>query len=192
MNSKAMKKLMLSVLVFLGFIFPIVAQVDHDFMQNDRVPIVNTIITKEQVPAAVLKAAQTQFDLNNPATWSKFPYALKEYGWVYDVGASGIQLDRYEVQLKNKEGHDLWAVYTAKGELVESREASKDVAIPANVQMALANSQYKDWKVVGDKELIRFYHDHDMAKVEQHFRVTVEKDNVKRSISFNYQGNNNN
>jgi hypothetical protein len=188
MNLKAMKKFMLSVLVFSGFIFPLMAQVDHDFMVNDRIPITNASITKDQVPAAVLKAAQTQFDLNNPATWSKFPYALKEYGWVYDVGASDIKLDRYEVQMKNKEGHDLWAVYTAKGELVESREAAKDVAIPTNVQLALSKSQYKDWKVVGDKEIIRFYHDHDMASVEQHFRLTVEKDNAKRSISFNFQG----
>jgi hypothetical protein len=185
-----MKKLLVSVLVFTGLLFPILAQVDHDYNVNDRVPIVNATITKEQVPTAVLKAAQTQFDINNPATWSKFPYALKEYGWVYDVGASDIKLDRYEVTMKNKEGHDLWAVYTADGELVESREASKDVAIPSYVQLELAKSQYKDWKVVGDKEIIKYYYDRDIKSVEQHFRITVEKDNVKRSISFNFQGNN--
>jgi hypothetical protein len=185
-----MKKLLVSVLAFFGLLFPILAQVDHDYNVNDRVPIVNATITKEQVPAAVLKAAQTQLDLSNPATWSKFPYALKEYGWVYDVGASDIKLERYEVTMKNKEGHDLWAVYKADGELVESREASKDVAMPANVQLALAKSQYKDWKVVGDKEIIRFYHDNGNTSVEQHFRLTVEKDNVKRTISFNFQGNN--
>jgi hypothetical protein len=184
-----MKKLLVSILVFSGFLFPLVAQVDHDYNVNDRVPVVNATITKDQVPAAVIKAAQTQFDLNNPATWSKFPYALKEYGWVYDVGASDIKLDRYEVTLKNKQGHDLWAVYTANGELVESREAAKDVAMPANVQKALANSQYKDWQVVGNKEIIKYYHDHNNSSVEQHFRLTVEKDNVKRSISFNFQGN---
>lgn len=183
-----MKKLLFLVLVFSGFVLPILAQVDHDYNVNDRVPLVNATITRDQVPAAVIKAAQTQFDLNNPATWSKFPYALKEYGWVYDVGASDIKLDRYEVQMKTKNGHDLSAVYTDKGELVESRETSKDVALPSNVQLALSNSQYKDWKVVGDKEIIRFYHDHDNASVEQHFRITVEKDNVKRSISFNFQG----
>jgi len=91
--------------------------------------------------------------------------------------------------MKTKEGHELWAVYTAKGELVESREASSNIPMPANVLDALAKSQYKDWKVVDDKEIIRFYHDHDLSSVEQHFRVTVEKDNVKRSISFNFQGN---
>jgi len=185
-----MKKFLFSVLALLGLIFPLMAQVDHDFNNNDRDPLINSTITKDQVPAAILKAAQTKFDLNNSATWSKFPYALKEYGWVYDVGASNIKLDRYEVTIKNKEGNDLWAVYTAKGELVESREASVNVPVPANVMQELSKSQYKDWKIVGDKEIIRFYHDHNNSSVEQHFRLTVEKDNVKRSISFNYQGTN--
>jgi hypothetical protein len=186
-----MKKVLVSLLVFSGFIFPLLAQVDHDFNDNDRIPIVNAKITKEQVPEAVLKSAQTMFDMDNSATWSKFPFALKEYGWVYDVGASDIKLDHYEVAMKNKEGHDLWAVYSSKGELIESREAAKDVAMPANIQAALAKSQYKDWKVVGDRELIRYYHDHDARNVEQHFRVTVEKDGVKKTVSFNFQANSN-
>ena len=183
-----MKKLLVTILVFSGFLFPLLAQVDHDYNINDRVPVVNATIARDQVPAAVLKAAESQFDINNPVTWSKFPYALKEYGWVYDVGASDVKLERYEVRLKNKQGHDLWAVYTANGELVESRETANDVAMPNNVQVALANSQYKDWKVVGDKEIIKYYHDHDTTKVEQHFRLTVEKDKVKKSVSFNFQG----
>lgn len=186
-----MKKLLISFLAFFGLLLPMLAQVDHDYNVNDRVPLVNATITREQVPAEVLKAATTQFDLSNPTTWSKFPYALKEYGWVYDVGASDIKLDRYEVTMKNKEGHELWAVYSAEGKLVESREASKDVAMPSNVQVALAKSQYKDWKVVGDKEIIKYYHDGVNTNVEQHFRLTVEKDNVKRTISFNFQGNDN-
>jgi hypothetical protein len=183
-----MKKLLISILALSGFMFPLLAQVDHDFSQNDRIPLINAKITKEQVPAAVIKAAETRFDMSDKGTWSKFPYALKEYGWVYDVGASDIKLDRYEVSMTTKDGHDLWAVYTAKGELVESREASSNIAMPANVIDALSKSQYKDWKVVGDKEIIRVYHDHDNSSVEQHFRVTVQKDNVKRSISFNFQG----
>ena len=187
-----MKKLLISILAFSAFIFPLLGQVDHDYNINDRVPIVNTTITKDQVPAAVLKAVQTQFDFSNPVTWSKFPYALKEYGWVYDVGASDIKLDRYEVILKNKEGHDLWAIYAANGDLIESRETANNVAMPINIQLALSKSQYKDWKVVGDKEIIKFYRDHNNSNVEEHFRLTVEKEKVKRSISFNFQGKANN
>jgi hypothetical protein len=171
----------------VAFMLPLIAQVDHDYNLNDRVPIVNQTITKEQVPAAVLKAVNTQFDKNNPLTWSKFPYALKEYGWVYDVGASDLPLNRFEVTMKTPTGDDLWAVYSANGDLIETREMSKDIALPRSVQEKLANSQYKDWKVVGNKEVIRYYHDHTKNSVEQHFRITVEKNNVTRSISFNDQ-----
>jgi hypothetical protein len=44
---------------------------------------------------------------------------------------------------------------------------------------------------VGDKEIIRYYHDHDVKNVEQHFRLTVEKDGVKKSVSFNFQSKDN-
>lgn len=185
-----MKKLLLSILAFLGFLFPMVAQVDHDFNANDREPGASTVITKDQVPPEVLKAVQTKFDLNNSATWSKFPYALKEYGWVYDVGASAVKLDRYEVTMKTTKGDDLWAVYSPKGDLIETRETVNNVAPPAHVLEALAKSQYKDWTIVGNKEIIRFYHEHNNSSVEQHFRLTVQKDNVKRSISFNFQNAN--
>lgn len=185
-----MKKLLFSSLAFLGFLFPLLAQVDHDYNPNDREPVNSTLIKKEQVPEAVVKAVQTKFDLNNSATWSKFPYALKEYGWVYDVGASDIKLDRYEVTMKTTKGDELWAVYTSKGELVETRETANNVTPPAHVLAELAKSQYKDWAIVGDKEIIRFYHDRNNNSVEQHFRLTVKKDNVKRSISFNFQGAN--
>jgi hypothetical protein len=185
-----MKKLVFSILALCGFMFPLLAQVDHDYNVNDREPVVSAVLTKDQVPALVLKAAAVRFDPNNSATWSKFPYALKEYGWVYDVGASDIKLDRFEVSMKTKKGDDLWAVYTANGELVESRETVNNVALPANIQEAFSKSQYKDWKIVGDKQVIKCYHDHNNKNVEQHFRLTVEKDNVKRSLSFNFQGTN--
>ena len=186
-----MKRVLISILALSGFLFPLLAQVDHDYNPNDRVPVVNTTITKDQVPAVVLKAVNTQFDKNNPITWSKFPFALQEYGWVYDVGASDVNLNRYEVTMKTNTGDDLWAVYTANGELVETREVSKNTAIPPSIMTALSNSQYKDWAIVGDKEIIKFYHDHDQSSVEQHFRLTVEKNNVKRSISFNNQAKTN-
>jgi hypothetical protein len=182
-----MKKLLVSVLALTGFLFPLLAQVDHDFNPNDLVPVVNATITKDQVPAAVLKAVNTQFDKSNPITWSKFPFALKEYGWVYDMGASDIKLNRYEVTMKTNQGNDLWAVYAANGDLIQTREMSVNVAIPASVMTALSKSQYKDWTIVGNKEIIKYYHDHDKSTVEQHFRLTVEKDKVKRSISFNDQ-----
>jgi hypothetical protein len=116
----------------------------------------------------------------------KFPYALKEYGWVYDIGAADIPLNRFEVTMKTESGNDLWAVYNADGQLVETNELSRNIPIPLSVMEAFQKSQYKDWKIVGNREIIKYYHDHNEASVEQHFRITVEKENVKRSISFNY------
>jgi hypothetical protein len=172
----------------MGFVLPSVAQVSHDFNSNDREPGPVATITKDQVPVAVQVAFKKEFSLNDPLTWSRFPFALKEYGWVYDEGASDVKLDRYLVQMKTNKGNELDAVYSASGDLIESREVSTNIAIPPTVMEAFTKSQYKDWNIVGNKEIIRYYHDHNNSSVEQHIRLNVEKDGVKRAISFNYQG----
>jgi len=114
------------------------------------------------------------------------------HGWVYDIGSENLKLDRYEVTMKTANGSELWAVYSNKGDLIQSREVSSNIQIPKEVMDEFLKSEYKDWKIVGNKEVIKFYHDHDLNKndVEQHFRITVQKDDVKRSISFNWQGKN--
>jgi len=183
-----MKKFLITSLAVLGFVLPSLAQVSHDYNPKDVEPVVTETITKDKVPAAVIKAVETQFDKNNPLTWSKFPFALKEYGWVYDEDASDIVLDRYEVTMKTDNDNELWAVYSSQGELIESREMSTNIPIPPSVMDAFNQSKYKDWKIIGNREIIKYYHDHKKSNVEQHFRITVEKDNVKRSISFNFQG----
>lgn len=180
-----MKKLLISFLGLIAFVLPTIAQVDHDYNINDRVPVVTATLTPAQIPAAIIKAVNTEFSMNKTISYYKFPYVLKEYGFVYDVGASDLKPDRYEVTMKTTNGEDLEAVYSAEGNLISSREMSTNVPLPSSVKEALSNSQYKDWTVVGEKEIIRYYHDRN--NVEQHFRITVEKDNVKRSISFNYQ-----
>lgn len=182
-----MKKLIFSCLVILVFALPTIAQVDHDYNPNDLIPSKGSSLSKDQVPASVVKAASTDFNLSKPETWTKFPYALKEYGWVYDKDAADVKPDRYEVSMKATNGDDLYAVYSSDGVLITTREVNNNAPVPASVMEALAKSQYKDWKIVGNKETIKYFH--DKKNVEQHFRVTVEKDNVKRSISFNYQAN---
>lgn len=176
----------------MGLMCPTMAQVDHDYSLNDREPVVTAVISKDQVPEIVQKAVNVQFDQAKPLTWSKFPFALKEYGWVYDIDAANLNLDRFEITMKTQNGHDFWAVYNANGELIETREMSRDIAVPAAVRDKLLNSKYKDWTVTGNKEIIRFYHDHNLKKsnVEQHFRLNLEKDGMKRAVSFNWQGEN--
>jgi len=74
-----MKRVLVSVLALAGFLFPLLAQVDHDYNPNDRVPVVNATITKDQVPPAVLKAVNTEFNKDNQLTWSKFPFMMSEH-----------------------------------------------------------------------------------------------------------------
>jgi hypothetical protein len=186
-NQAVMKKLFATFCSLITFVLPSIAQVDHDFSDWDRAPVVTVNISKDQVPAAVVNSVNTQFSKNKPVTWSKFPYALKTYGWVYDVRAEKQNLDHYAIRMKTEKGNDLWAVFTNKGELIESREMSENIPVPASVKDAYLKSKYKDWKIVGNKEIIRFYNDQNNSNVEQHFRITVEKDGIKRSISFNWQ-----
>jgi hypothetical protein len=184
-----MKKLVFVLMGFAGLTVPLVAQIDHDYSANDFEPVVYSTITKDQVPAAVLKAVNTRFDKDTPQTWSKFPFTLKEYGWVYDVNSKANPVNDFQVIMKTKSGDNLWAVYDAQGNLVQTREVSKNVTVPAYVATALANSQYKDWTILSDKEIIQYYHSQGGNNVEEHLRLTVEKNNVKKSLSFNYKSN---
>jgi hypothetical protein len=187
-----MKRMLVMIVAASALVLGTEAQVSHDYYVGDREPLMTTSLSVDQIPPAIVEAVRTQFSKDNPQTWSKFPFALQEYGWVYDIGSSDVILDRYEVTMKTTNNTELWAVYTAKGELVETREMSTNITIPADIMEKFKNSQYKDWKIVGNKEIIKFYHDHslDKSKIEQHFRLNVEKDGVKRAISFNWKGSN--
>lgn len=180
-----MKKLIVSVITLTGFLFPLAAQVDHDQSINEIIPIENLVLKKEQVPAAIVKAVNDEFATAQAFRWGKFPYVLEKYGWVVAKDAANQKPDRYEVNIKVKDGSDIYAIYSPDGTIIQSKVIRKNAILPSSVLQALAKSQYKDWQVVGDKELIKYFN----AKndVEEHFRITVEKNNVKKTISFNYK-----
>jgi hypothetical protein len=179
-----MKKFFFAVII-MSLSFNILAQVDHDYNPNDVVPATGTALTNDQVPASVLKAMKVDFALDDPQTWTKFPYALKEYGFVYDKAATDVKPDRYEVKMKTKDGAELFAVYSKDGTLIATREVFLNSTMPADVKAKLANSIYSDWAVIGTKEIIKYYYDKN--SVDQHYRVTVAKDNVTRTLSFNFK-----
>jgi len=180
-----MKKLFVTGVIIMAVSLYAVGQVDHDYNPNDVVPVEGNKLTNDQVPASVLKAMTVDFALDKPETWTKFPYALKEYGWVYDKDASSVHPDRYEVRMKTPEGHDMYAVYSKEGTLIATRESFVNVPIPPPIREKLANSIYKDWTIIGNQEVIRYYYDKN--SVDQHFRITVNKGDVTRTISFNDQ-----
>jgi hypothetical protein len=180
-----MKKLVIAGVIFMALSFQMMAQVDHDYNPKDVMPATGVVIPSSQVPQSVLQAMKVDFNLADPQTWTKFPYAIKEYGWVYDADATGVKPDRYEVSMKTDNGSDLFAVYSNDGNLIATREVLMNKPLPESIKEKLAKSAYKDWAVVGDKEIIKYYYDKN--SVDQHFRITVEKNNVKRTISFNYE-----
>jgi hypothetical protein len=180
-----MKKFLASVLALSGFLFPLLAQVDHDARVNDVIPVETLTLKKEQIPQAIVKSVAVDFSTGQPVTWGKFPYNLENYGWVVNQGTAGEKPDHYEVLIKAKDGSDVYAVYNADGTIIETRSVYKNIPVPAEVTASLAKSKYSDWTIIGDKELIKYFK--DKKNIEEHFRLTVQKGNLKHSISFNYK-----
>ena len=180
-----MKKLIVSMLAFTAFLFPLLAQVDHDQTQYDKIPVESFILKKDQVPASITKAIISDFVTGEAFRWAKFPFVLEKYGWVIAKDASGQKPDQYEVNIKANDGSDIYAIYSPDGTIIQSRTIRKNASLPKSVTQSLAKSQYKDWTVVGDKELIKYWN--TKLDIEEHYRITVEKDNVKKTISFNYE-----
>lgn len=180
-----MKRVLFSIFSLTGFIFPLLAQVDHDYKVSDVVPVESLMLKKDQIPPAIVNAVNADFKTGKPLTWGKFPYTLADYGWVVSKEAAAEKPDQYEVFIKAADGSDVYAVYKPDGTIIQSRSIYKNAPIPEEVRTKLANSQYKDWAVAGDKELIRYYN--YKKDIIAHFRLTVEKNNVKRTISFNYK-----
>jgi hypothetical protein len=143
-------------------------------------------LLKGQIPLSILNATRVDFNMDNQLSWTRFPKSLKEYGWVYDKDAFNNKPYAYEVNMKSQDGCDFYAEYSADGNLISTREMEINVPVPLTVQESLSKSKYKDWKVTGTKQITKY--SQKKNSVEQNFRLTVEKDNVNRSISFNYQG----
>jgi len=182
-----MKKLFIKSFVLLAFVLPAQAQTDFPVLYYS--PVIEAKIPGDQVPDEVLSSLSLQFDRNNPVTWSKFPFSMAEYGWVYDMGEENNNLNHFEVTMKTNKQDDYWAMYSNRGELLESQEISRNRSVPAHVRDEFAKSKYNDWKIVESKEIVRFSHDHafNESSVKHQFRLTVEKDGEQKSLTYNWK-----
>ena len=180
-----MKKFFFLLLASAGFTFPLFAQVDHIIDESEAMPVESLILKKDQVPPAIVNAVNSDFRNGGAFEWGKFPFVLEKYAWVVDKDAGNAKPDFYEVFIKAHDGSDIYAVYTPDGTIKESRTIRKNAALPLSVTESLAKSQYKDWTVVGDKEIIKYFN--TKSDVEEHVKVTVEKNSIKKNLSFNYK-----
>jgi len=182
-----MKKLFMTLIVLAAYLLPIIAQSDRSSGFGDGVVLVTAAIPKAEVPSAVIKAVNTHFDKNDPLTWSKFPYTLKEFGWVYEVGESEQDLSRYEVRMRTNTGNLMSGIYSKDGNLIQTRELSKNIPVPRYIMETLYGGEFSGWKVIGNKEMITFFHEKDHSIAEQNFRVIIEKGKERKRMAFNYE-----
>jgi hypothetical protein len=181
-----MKKLILTSTTLVAFMLPMVAQGDTFSSLDERVAVVTALIPTDGVSSSIIQAVNTKFDKNNPLTWSSFPHQLKEYGWVYDIGSSSVPLTNFEVTMKTTAGDVMSAIYGVDGNLLETREISKNIPLPRYVMEALTTSEFKDWTVVGNREVTRFYQDPGSPRADQIIKLTLEKESSKKKLTFKY------
>lgn len=181
-----MKKILLSLIVLAAINFSVVAQ-SNFYPTGEYVAVVTADIPVASLPALISKTVNVRFDKDNPLTWSKLPYKLNDFGWVYEVGTPEERLARYEVSMKTTRGGFFKGFYNEEGELVETIERSKDITVPRYIMEALLSGPYKDWTVVGNKEVVNFFQNSDNPKAVQKVKLVIEKDKVKRTLAFNYE-----
>ena len=173
-----MKNIIVSLVFFLLAFSPVVAQV-----ANEEVPIERLTLKKGNVPPAVIQAADKIFKGSTQVKWGVFPYEMKDYGWVVNNNYSE-PIDHYEVNLKAANGSEIFAVFESTGELIRYRTVDKNAVVPSTIRNAIARSEYKDWKITGDTEIIKC----NQKKIDEHYVIKLVKGNQKKTLYYNLKG----
>ncbi len=180
LNFRVMKKLSLLLLTLLVPVFPILAQ---ELMQTEDIPVETLVLKKGDIPPNIITAADKLFEGMKQVAWGKFPYQLKDYGWVVDKDYK-LPIDHYEVQFKAKDGSDIYAVFEANGELVRYKVINRDAAPPRVIMNNLEKGPYKDWKIVGD--VMRVVS--NQKKVVEHYAIKVSNNGMTKNLYFTKTG----
>jgi len=178
-----MKKLVLASVVVLAFALQAFAQQE----MKVQVPMEKLVIDQSQVPQVVKTAVRKDVADGQPIQWHTFPYVFKKYGWDVinpKLAKKEKKPDQYEVYIKTSHGGRIDAVYGKNGNLVRMREVLKDVELPMKIEDAIAKSQYKDWNISKDKELITVGEDH-----VKHYVVRLTKGEKKKTLFIDEKGN---
>jgi hypothetical protein len=172
-----MKRIIFSIVFLLAALFPSIAQI------TEEVPVESLTLKKGNIPPAVIKAADDFFKGSTQVKWGVFPYELKDYGWVVNKDYNE-PIDHYEIYLKSANGSDIYAVFESTGELIRYRTLDKKAPVPAAIAQAIAKTDYKDWKITGDTEIVRC----NQKKIVEHYAVKLEKGNLKKTLYYTIKG----
>lgn len=187
---KAMKKLLITLLGLLSFTFPMLAQGNGGVvvvpMENDFSAVEKVEITEAEVPATIKLAVTDNFRDYLPQKLSSLdlPYKINKDGWIGNNDPMQQQVDGYKVNILTNNGSSLEADYSADGKLIRFRQMIKNEPLPRNVQLAIADSNYKDWMITGDHEVKKGEGNH----VSDQFFVKVEKANRTRNLHIDDKG----
>jgi hypothetical protein len=114
--------------------------------------------------------------------WEVYPEVVAEVSndslEVFEVVSPEIY---YVTFKKDNEIHK--AKLNKEGKLIESKKSLTEEKIPKAVTESLANSVYKDWTVISEKEEIK-----NVAEKEALYRIVVQKDNKKHILYFEKSG----
>jgi hypothetical protein len=181
-----MKKMLLSLIALLACV-PIITSQEYGVISSEKVTLFTAEIPTDEIPLSVKKAVSVRFNKDDPRTWSRFPFTFREYGCVYEAGADGEMPMQYEVRMKTTKGDYMWGTYAADGDLIQTREKSRNIAIPHYILEALAKSDYRDWKIVGNKEIINVYKSSGNLLAKQNMKLNLGKDSERKKIAFSYE-----
>lgn len=172
-----MKKLVLTLMFFGVLVLSGFSQATQEG------PLETLSLKRGNLPPAVIKAADELFKGATQIKWGVFPYELKDYGWEVNNDYNE-PIDHYEIHMHGSEGSEIYAVFESTGELISYRMSKKNTALPPAVLNSIANSDYKDWRLIEDTELIK----NNQKKVADHYSVKLEKGNDKKTLYFSLNG----
>ncbi|MGB8491726.1 MAG: hypothetical protein WCE64_11780 [Bacteroidales bacterium] len=175
-----MKKFLFFAMILVVFAYPSQAQ---ERELSEDVPLEQLTLKKGNMPPAVIKAAEELFKGKTQLKYGVFPYELKKYGWEpasdYDK-----PIDHYEVYLRSADGTDVYAVFESTGDLIKYREVDKNVALPESILKAIANSEYKGWKVNEGTEIVKSVQN----KTVDHYIVRLQNGRQKKVLYYTISG----
>jgi hypothetical protein len=179
-----MKRLFLSLLAIAGTLFPLLAQTEGDPAETESLPVESLTLRKQQIPQLISNEIRSDILAGKPVIKDKLPTVKDNYPWINTTESNRKSPAFYEAFIKGYGGTNIFVKYNPDGTVTESEVMRKNAALPHNVAEDLAKSQYSGWNVISDREVLKYVSSE--GDIREHFRITVEKNNTKKNVTFDY------